>query len=63
MKKKLQVSYPWQQLKRGEGFFVPCLDPEAVKLNGLRDALRYRLFYAKAETVIKEGKLGVWFHL
>jgi hypothetical protein len=62
MKKNLRVLYPWSQLKKGQGFFVPCLDTEAVKQDGLRDALRYRLFYAKAEVVIKAGKLGVWFH-
>ena len=62
MKKNLQINYPWQQLNRGQGFFVPCLNTEAVRLDGLRDALRYRIFNAKAEVVIKDGRLGVWFH-
>ncbi len=62
MKKKLQINYPWQQLKKGQGFFVPCLDTEAVKTDGLRAALRYRLFYPKAVICIKGGRLGVWFH-
>ena len=62
MKKSLQIKYPWPQLKRGDGFFVPCLDTEAVKTDGLRDALRHRIFNAKAEAGIKAGKVGVWFH-
>lgn len=62
MKKTLQINYPWLQLKKGQGFFVPCLDTEAVKQDGLRNALRQRFFYGKAKTVIKDGRIGVWFH-
>ena len=63
MKKNLRISYPWPQLKRGMGFFVPCLDTETVRIDGLRDALRYRIFHAKATVGVKGGRLGVWFHL
>ena len=62
MKTILKIHYPWSQLKSGQGFFVPCLDPEAVKLDGLRKALKYRLFSAKARVGVKSGQLGVWFY-
>lgn len=61
MKKIYQPRFPWSQVKPGQGFFIPCLDTEAVKIDGLRDALRHRIFNAKAEAVIKDGKIGVWF--
>ena len=61
MKKSLQINYPWQQLKRGHGFFVPCLDTQAVKTDGLQHALRYRLFDARAREGVKNGLIGVWF--
>jgi len=41
---------------------VPCLDTEAVKLDGLRKALGHRLFDAKAKIGIKAGRFGVWFY-
>ena len=41
---------------------MPCLDTEAVKLDGLRKALKYRLFSAKARVGVKAGQLGVWFY-
>ena len=61
--KSLLMRYPWKRLKRGQGFFVPCLDTEAVKADGLQQALRYRLFIAKARVGIKDGLIGVFFHL
>ena len=63
MKKTLQVTYPWSQLERGQGFFVPCLDTEAVIKDGLRKALAYRILNAKASVGVKNGLIGVWFHL
>ncbi len=62
MKTILKIRYPWSQLERGQGFFVPCLDTEAVKLDGLRKALGHRLFDAKAKIGIKSGRFGVWFY-
>lgn len=61
MKKTLQVMYPWSQLKKGQGFFVPCLDTEAVIQDGLRKALAYRILNAKASVGVKNGLIGVWF--
>ena len=57
----LQVNYPWATLNRGEGFFVPCLDVEKVKAEGLGKALGYHLFDARASVGIKGGLMGVWF--
>jgi len=62
MKTILKIHYPWSQLEKGQGFFVPCIDPETVKIDGLRKALNYRLFSAKAKIGIKSGRLGVWFY-
>jgi hypothetical protein len=60
---QLRIHYPWKQLERGQGFFVPCLDTEAVKQDGLQKALGHRLFLAKARVGIKDGLIGVFFHL
>ena len=59
--KKLRINYPWAQLERGQGFFVPCLDLEAVREEGLRKALHYRLFDARAEPCVRDGIIGVMF--
>ena len=59
---KLQVHYPWPQLEKGQGFFVPCLDTQAVKEDGLRKALGFRLFDARATVGVKNRKLGVIFY-
>ena len=58
----LRVQYPWKRLERGQGFFVPCLDTEAVKADGLHKALGHRLFDAKAKVGIRQGLIGVYFY-
>ena len=60
---QLRNHYPWKQLERGQGFFIPCLDTEAVRIEGLQQALKHRLFYAKAKVGIKDGRYGVNFYL
>ena len=54
--------FPWQRVEKGQGFFVPCLDLENVRLKGLNEALSQRLFDAKASPGIRDGLLGVWFY-
>ena len=54
--------FPWLRVKRGQGFFVPCLDPEPVRTEGLKRALDLRLFDAKAQAGIRSGLTGVWFY-
>jgi len=55
------IQYPWTQLKKGEGFFVPSLDLEKTKELGLRASVRHRI-KAHARFGIKEGRIGVWFY-
>ena len=55
--------YPWHKVGRGRGFFVPCLDVERVRVEGLKAAMLDRSRApAYAEVVIFKGKLGVLFY-
>jgi hypothetical protein len=54
------IRYPWQQLKKGQGFFVPALDTEKAKEEGLKAALTARV-KGKAYVGIKAKRLGVVF--
>lgn len=54
--------FPWQSVSKGQGFFVPCLNTEEVRQAGLKEALRHRIFNAKAKVGIKNGLIGVWFY-
>ena len=56
------IQFPWSKTERGQGFFVPCLDTEAVRREGLNHALKFRVFNAKAQPCIIEGRVGVWFY-
>ena len=60
--KQLSIRYPWSKVEKGQGFFVPCLDTEAIKREGLNKALSLRLFDARATPCIIEGRVGVWFY-
>jgi hypothetical protein len=59
---KLQFKYPWDKVERGQGFFIPCLDTDAVKTKGLQQALVHRLWDARAKAGIRDGLIGVWFY-
>jgi hypothetical protein len=59
--KKVAVQYPWRRLEKGQGFFVPCLDTERVKEEGLIAAVSTRTFDAKAKIGTINGRLGVLF--
>jgi hypothetical protein len=50
------------RVERGQGFFVPCLDTEKVRSTGLNEALRCRIFDAKAYPAVHKGLSGVWFY-
>lgn len=52
---------PWQRLERGQGFFVPCLDLDGVRLYVLKQAVQARIFNLKARPGIVDGVIGVWF--
>ena len=53
--------FPWHRVSKGQGFFVPCLNTEEVRQAGLAEALRHRVFTAKAKVGIRRGLIGVWF--
>lgn len=57
-----RYNYPWTTLEKGEGFFIPCLDTKEVYEDGLKAALRERVFDARALQCIRRGLLGVWFY-
>lgn len=61
--KKLAIRYPWKQLKPGQGFFVPCLDLDKTREEGLKAAVTARAFSAKAFPGVLNGQLGVLFAL
>ena len=54
--------FPWSSVEKGQGFFVPCLNAEKMRVAGLNAALRYHIFDAKAYPAIKDGLSGVWFY-
>lgn len=54
--------YPWAKVEKGQGFFVPALDLEAVRRAGLLAAVPLRLKDARAVFVIRRGQLGVFFY-
>ena len=54
--------FPWSRTEKGQGFFVPCLNTEEVRQAGLNEALRCRIFGAKAYPAIRDGMCGVWFY-
>lgn len=57
----LTVRYPWSQLKKGQGFFVPCLDTEKIKEEGLKAAVSARVFDAKTKVGVITGRYGILF--
>jgi hypothetical protein len=59
--KQLRILWPWKDLERGQGFFVPCLDTAAVEREGMLRALEARHFDARASVCIRKGLMGVWF--
>jgi len=61
--KSLRLQYPWQKLERGQGFFIPCLDPDPIKEEGLHQAIRLRILNAKVKVGIKDGRYGVMMYL
>lgn len=54
--------YPWRRLEKGQGFFVPALDLEAVREAGLKSAIRDRVKDARAMYCVRAGMLGVLFY-
>jgi len=59
----MKVRYPWDEVERGQGFFVPALDLARTREEGLRAALLLKLKNARAIPGIRDGLIGVWFYL
>lgn len=53
--------FPWTQLREGQGFFIPCLDLDAMKRRGFTEALRAGVRDPVARYGIKGGAIGVLF--
>ncbi len=45
------------------GYRVVCAWCKAVIQDGLRKAIGCRILHAKYKVGVKDGKIGVWFHL
>lgn len=56
------IQFPWTKVEKGQGFFVPCLDTDAVRELGLKKAVPLRIVDARAEVGILNGLTGVWFY-
>ena len=56
------IQFPWKKVEKGQGFFVPCLDTQAVRELGLKKAVLLRIMDARAITGIHSGFTGVWFY-
>jgi hypothetical protein len=56
------IYYPWQRLKRGEGFFIPSLDTDTTRKLGMREAVRTRVLDGRCMVGIYRGFMGVWFY-
>jgi CMP-2-keto-3-deoxyoctulosonic acid synthetase len=55
-----RVRFPWSELEKGQGFFVPCLDIQKVRMLGLRAALPYK-FEVDAVAGVYKKHIGVYF--
>ena len=60
--KTSSIQFPWTKVEKGQGFFVPCLDTDSVREEGLKQAVRLRLLDAKAYPAVRNGLIGVWFY-
>ena len=55
-----RIAFPWDRVKVGQSLFVPCLDFEAVRRQGLAAALPYR-YNIDVRYGVKHGRAGVLF--
>jgi len=60
MTRKIRVHYPWNKTPLHGGFFVPTLNLELTREEGLRAAVFYKM-KGKATFVVKDKRLGVLF--
>jgi hypothetical protein len=55
-------SLPWDELGEDDAFFVPAIDLERTRNEGLRQSMRYKIPLVKTAYVIVHGRLGVLFY-
>jgi hypothetical protein len=60
--KASSIRFPWKKTEKGQGFFVPCLDADAVRELGLKKAVLNRILDARAYAAVLNGRAGVWFY-
>ena len=58
--KKLEIEYPWALMEKGDAVFVPTLNEEVTREEGLKSALSFGRF-VESRFGIFDGKLGVMF--
>lgn len=58
--KKLEIEYPWALMEKGDAVFVPTLNEEVTKEEGLKSALSFGRI-VESRFGIFDGKLGVMF--
>lgn len=58
----MRYRFPWQQLEKGQAFFVPCLDTAPMIEHGLKQAVSVRVLNARAEPGVYGGAFGVMFY-
>lgn len=58
--KKLEIDYPWKLMGKEDAIFVPTLNADITREEGLKTALSFGRM-VKYEFGIFDGKLGVLF--
>jgi hypothetical protein len=55
------IRFPWNKTEKGQGFFVPCLNTQAIRTLGLQKAVSLKILDARGIPCIRNGFIGVWF--
>jgi hypothetical protein len=58
--KKLEIDYPWALMEQGDAIFVPTLNEDITREEGLKSALSFGRT-VKYQFGIFDGKLGILF--
>lgn len=56
------IRFPWTEIEKGQGFFIPCLDSDMIREIGLKKATLSRVLDARAKTGVYQGMTGVMFY-
>lgn len=58
--KKLEIDYPWGLMEKGDAIFIPTLNQDIAREEGLKSALSFGRIVTY-EFGIFDGKLGMLF--